>query len=100
MPEDELWIRISAFELDDPAAALPFTARLARENGWSRDFARRVVDEYRRFVFLAMKSGHPVTPSEEVDEAWRLHLCYSRSYWDGMCRGVLGRPLHHGPTEG
>lgn len=100
MPEDELWTRIRGFELDDADAALPFSARLARENGWSREFALRVVEEYRRFVFLAMKAGHPVTPSEEVDEAWHLHLCYTRSYWDGLCRGVLGRPLHHGPTQG
>jgi hypothetical protein len=41
-----------------------------------------------------------VTPSEEVDEAWHLHLCYTRSYWDRMCGGILGKPLHHGPTEG
>ena len=47
-----------------------------------------------------MKAGHPVTPSEEVDEVWHLHLCYTRSYWDRMCGVILGKPLHHGPTEG
>jgi hypothetical protein len=98
--KDELLMRLESFELDEAAAAFPFSARLARENGWSRGFARRVVGEYKRFVWLAMRAGHPVTPSEEVDEAWHLHLCYTRSYWDGMCRGILGKPLHHGPTEG
>lgn len=98
--KDELLLRLESFEIDEPGVAFPFSARLARENGWTRGFARRVVAEYKRFVWLALRAGHPVTPSEEVDEAWHLHLCYTRSYWDGMCREILGRPLHHGPTAG
>jgi uncharacterized protein (TIGR04222 family) len=74
--------------------------RLARENGWELAFARRVVDEYKRFVYLAMTAGHEVTPSDEVDQAWHLHLTYTRSYWDELCGKTLGRPLHHGPTRG
>ena len=100
-PENEaLLARIMAFEPDESGAQLPFTARLAREQGWTHVFAGRVVQEYKRFVALAMLSGHPVTPSEEVDQAWHLHLVYTRSYWHGLCRDVLGRDLHHGPTAG
>jgi uncharacterized protein (TIGR04222 family) len=29
-----------------------------------------------------------------------LHLTYTRSYWEDLCRDVLERPLHHGPTKG
>lgn len=98
--ERELWQRLAAFELDAVDAALPFSRRLARENGWSESFSRRAVEEYRRFVFLAMVAGHPVTPSDEVDQVWHLHLCYTRSYWEDLCGQVLPRPLHHGPTRG
>lgn len=98
--ERDLWHRIAAFEVGDASWELPFWKRLARENGWSREFALRVVDEYRKFVFLAMAAGHPVTPSDEVDQAWHLHMVYTRSYWDDLCAGTLGRPLHHGPTKG
>ncbi|WP_146443926.1 glycine-rich domain-containing protein [Botrimarina colliarenosi] len=98
--QSDLWRRLDAFQLDDPAASLPFSRRLARENGWDVGFARRVVDEYKRFVFLAMTAGHEVTPSDEVDQAWHLHLTYTRSYWGELCGAVLGRPLHHGPTKG
>ena len=35
-----------------------------------------------------------------MDQAWHLHLCYTRSYWDELCGEVLGAPLHHGPTRG
>ena len=98
--EQELYQRIEAFSIDAGGEALTFCSRLARENGWSPSFAARVIDEYKRFVFLAMVAGHPVTPSDQVDQAWHLHLTYTRSYWDQLCAGVLKRPLHHGPTQG
>jgi uncharacterized protein (TIGR04222 family) len=98
--QQDLWNRILAHRFDDPAARLTFTGRLARENGWPIGYAVRVVDEYRRFVFLAVTAGHAVTPSEDVDQAWHLHLAYTRDYWESFCRDVLGEPLHHGPTRG
>lgn len=100
LTDDPLWSKLEAFELDVSGDSLTFTRRLARENGWSPDFAGRVVEEYRRFLFVAMRAGHPVTPSDEVDQAWHLHLVYTHSYWDELCGEVLGRPLHHGPTRG
>ena len=97
---DPLWESIQNFEIGPSNAFLSFTDRLARENGWSSRFAGRVVEEYRRFCFLAMTAGHPVTPSEEVDQAWHLHLLYSENYWSDFCGGVMRRPLHHDPTRG
>lgn len=98
--QQALWDRIHAHRFDDPAARLTFTGRLARENGWTIGHAVRVVGEYRRFVFLAMTAGHAVTPSEDVDQAWHLHLAYTRDYWKTFCGDVLREPLHHGPTRG
>ncbi len=92
--------RIEAFELDEPGAKLPYTSRLAREQGWSHAYAARVIREYKRFLILAMEASHPVSPSEDVDQAWHLHLVYTRSYWQGLCRDVLGQDLHHEPTSG
>ncbi|MEM9379186.1 MAG: hypothetical protein AAGB93_04480, partial [Planctomycetota bacterium] len=99
VPED-LLARLEAFEFDAPGTTLTFAARLARENGWSRSRALRVLDEYRRFLVLACVADHVVTPSEDVDRAWHLHLTYTRSYWQDLCRDTLGRELHHEPTEG
>jgi hypothetical protein len=98
--QETLLAKILAFELDEPEAQLPFTARLAREQGWTHVFAGRVVEEYKRFVALAMLAGHPVTPSEQVDQVWHLHMVYTESYWQRLCRDVLGRDLHHRPTTG
>ncbi len=95
-----LWESVRTFDIDGEPRALTFAARLARENGWSVGFAERVVLEYKRFVFLAVTGTTPVTPSDQVDQAWHLHLTYTRSYWERFCGEVLRRPLHHEPTKG
>ena len=96
----DLLNRIQAFSFDEGECALPFAARLARENQWSDMHTERVISEYKRFIFLAMVAGHPVTPSDEVDQVWHLHLLYTRSYRERFCEQVLGRELHHDPTTG
>ena len=94
-----LWERISQYDFE-PDQPLNFTRRLARDKAWTIEFARGAVAEYRRFCFLAFAGAGVMTPSEEVDEVWHLHLTYTREYWEVWCGGVLGGPLHHDPTEG
>lgn len=94
------WERLERFQLNDNTAVFGFADRLARENGWTHRFTERVILEYKRFLLMSQHAGHPVTPSEEVDQVWHLHMVYTRSYWDKLCRDVLGRPLHHEPTAG
>ena len=96
----ELYDRIRSFRLDPEGATYTFAQRLAKENGWSAAHAARVIAEYRKFAFLAAAAGHPVSPPEAVDQAWHLHLIYTRSYWDEFCGKVLGTPLHHEPGTG
>ena len=98
--QQALWQRIRDFEIDAPGASFPFSSRLAHDKGWTPTYTARVVEEYRRFAFLAVAAGHGVTPSKAVDEAWHLHLLYTRNYWDGFCAETLGRPLHHNPSGG
>lgn len=98
--QTELYERIKSFSLDRPDASLSFSKRLARDNGWSLQYAQQAIEEYKRFAFLAVSSGHPVTPSDAVDQVWHLHLTYTRSYWEDFCSQVLQTPLHHEPTLG
>ena len=95
-----LWDRIAAHPIGGPASAQNFTRRLARENLWSIAHAEAVVQEYRRFCYLACTGGGEITPSDAVDQAWHLHLTHSRDYWLHFCPDVLRRPLHHGPGDG
>ena len=98
--ETLLWSKLESFSLDNPNDALTFSQRLARENGWPPLFTERVITEYKKFIFLCAISPHPVTPSDEVDQAWHLHLAYTKSYWNGLCKNILGKDIHHTPTEG
>ncbi|MEZ5919929.1 MAG: hypothetical protein R3C60_01120 [Parvularculaceae bacterium] len=99
MMRDSVLKRLEAFEFDDTNASFTFSMRLARENGWSVHFARRVVREYKRFAYLAVSGGIEATPSDEIDQAWHLHMTYTRNYW-GPFAEALGAPLHHEPTRG
>jgi hypothetical protein len=98
--ELQLWEKIKRFELDDPMSAYSFSDRLARENNWSVDYALDVIYEYKKFIFLQCIASHPLTPSDQVDQAWHLHLLYTRSYWIDLCENTLGKQIHHGPTKG
>lgn len=99
MHDPELWSRIAACHPDDVDADFAFSHRLARDNGWTISFAKRVITEYQRFAYLSRLGAGMVTPSDEVDQAWHLHLTYTRHYW-GPFKEALGGPLHHMPTKG
>ncbi|HEY0653055.1 MAG TPA: hypothetical protein VGD65_08000 [Chryseosolibacter sp.] len=98
--EQKLWDEICEFELDDDEAVYTFSDRLAKENQWTKGFALRAIDEYKKFIFLICTTHQPRTPSDEVDKVWHLHLLYTRSYWNDFFAGVLKREVHHGPTRG
>jgi len=98
--QPELLQKLEQFDIDGGRVSFSFAERLARDSGWTVEYAQRVIVEYKRFLYLAMTAGHPVTPSDEVDQAWHLHMVYTESYWIDLCGDVLGKPLHHGPTKG
>jgi hypothetical protein len=94
-----LWAALSAMRIEQPGSRR-FEEALAAKTRWELPFAERVVNEYRRFLYLAATVPFEVTPSQAVDEAWHLHLAYSRHYWDVLCARILQRPLHHVPGSG
>ena len=96
----ELYKRIQAFALDRPDSQLSFSQRLAKDNGWSSGYTQRAIEEYKKFIFLAVAAGHPVTPSDQIDQVWHLHLTYTRLYWQEFCPKILQTTLHHEPTRG
>ncbi len=92
--------RLWAHPLEHPDQGQDLARRLAMEQRWTLTQAKAAIEEYRRFCYLACVASHPVTPSEEVDAVWHLHLLHTRDYWEVFCPHVLQRPLHHGPTQG
>lgn len=95
-----LWSAIQQFPLDDPNAAITFSGKLSAKQKWSPTFTERVVEEYRKFIFLCCISPNGASPSQAVDEAWHLHLTYTKSYWIDLCKNTLGKDIHHYPSRG
>lgn len=100
MRDQILWKRIENFKIDRDNVDFNFTQRLARDNNWSLSFSGRVVEEYKKFIYLCCVGYGEITPSDEVDQAWHLHLTYTRSYWTDLCQETLKKELHHNPTKG
>lgn len=98
--ERELWNKIDDFEIDDVESSFSFSDRLARENDWSLEYSLRAIFEYKKFIFLICISNEGLTPSDEIDQVWHLHLLYTQSYWIELCKETLNRQIHHGPTKG
>jgi len=98
--EKDLWDKLSGFSPDEAGQAFKFSDRLARDNGWTKTYALAVVEEYKKFLFLCAITTTGVTPSDAVDQAWHLHLTYTRSYWTDLCRNILGKEIQHNPTKG
>jgi hypothetical protein len=99
-PELTLWNKIKHFQLDEPQVDFKFSDRLARENGWSIAYSLRVIEEYKKFIFLCCITDSGVTPSDPVDQAWHLHLTFTKSYWIDLCKNTLEKEIHHNPTKG
>ena len=97
--KDPIWLKIKSLQFDDNDAALTFSQRLARENRWAHWYALEVIEEYKKFLYIMAVSGHPVTPSVEIDQVWHLHLLYTRHYWEDFAKYMPFEP-HHGPTKG
>lgn len=99
MRDPALWERLRDYRFDDPDAEVPFSQKLQRSEGWTRRATARIIDEYRRFLYLATISDAKVTPSRKVDRVWHLHLTYTEDYWHRLC-AILGGELHHKPSTG
>jgi hypothetical protein len=78
------------------AATRAFASKLGRKLGWTPRFARRAIDEYRKFVYLGVVADFGVTPSKVIDQVWHEHLLFTKAYGE-FCRDVLGRPFEHYP---
>ena len=95
-----LWSAIQQFPLDDPNAEISFSRKLSAKQNWSPTFTDRVIEEYRKFLFLCCISPNGASPAQAVDEAWHLHLTYTKSYWIDLCKNTLNKDIHHHPSGG
>ena len=92
----ELWNKIIDYDFDSPMREYGFSTRLSNENYWTKNFTKKAILEYKKFMYLAAVSEMMVSPSEIVDVVWHQHLVFTQSYSD-FCR-VLGKQIQHVPS--
>jgi len=98
--QQRTWNELRPWDFGEPDAApgYSFVDKLARNTGWPVNHAKRVVEEFRKYVFiLACFAEEVLAPSADVDEAWHLALQFTRRY-ALMCERFLGEFKHHTPS--
>ncbi len=97
----QLWNRIENYSFDKFSdSSKNFTTKLCWEEKWTTAKARKLIQEYKRFVFLCCVLEDGASPSHDVDKVWHLHLTYTKEYWQVFCKDILQKDLHHYPSNG
>jgi hypothetical protein len=72
-----------------------FEQRLVDECNITDASAQRLVEEYRRFLYLKAIDGGTLSPSKRVDQAWHLHIATPGVEWTRFCNEVLKCQIEH-----
>lgn len=61
--------------------------------------ANKWILEYRKFLVMAYLTDKMISPSEQVDQVWHLHMTYTQHY-RAMCRTLIEHDFKHSPSAG
>jgi uncharacterized protein (TIGR04222 family) len=100
LPDAEAWARLCRWRPEQAAQRRHLVARVQARCGGTRDEALRLVEEYRRFLRILLARGGQACPSDAIDEIWHEHILDTREYFERFCPQILGRVIHHCPSEG
>jgi len=89
-----LWHRLEGYSFHERPLTRSLVDRLAEETGHSIDVCYTLVEEYRRFMYLAGSSAETLAPSPIVDMVWRMHTEDARAYYEDFCPRILGRTIY------
>jgi len=76
-----------------------YVNRLGQENNWDFIYTIRVIEEYKKFLFVYALDKKPISPPHPIDEAWHIHILYTKKYFEELTP-ILGKVLHHEPESG
>ncbi|MCA3554192.1 hypothetical protein [Aestuariivirga sp.] len=89
---DPLWLRLNLMNSEGLQAFAPLMDVMRRQMGQNAEMAQRAIEEYRKFLFLAMRAGHQVIPPGPVNDAWMLHLQNAQNYWEKLGQMIAEPP--------
>jgi hypothetical protein len=93
---DPLWLKLNLMNAEGLTAFAPLAAAMQRQLGYSSEAAEKIIEEYRRFLFLAMRAGHQVIPPGIVNDVWLMHIERVQDYWETLGGMISERPVAKG----
>ncbi len=93
---DPLWLKLNFLDLGANAAFQPFMQMMGQQTGWPMPMLGQVMEEYRKFLFLALRAGHPVTPPAMIEKVWSMHMQVAKNYWEQLGSLIAEQPTAQG----
>ena len=93
---DPLWLKLNMMNAQGMQAFAPMMQMMEQQMGASTEMAQRVIEEYRKFLFLAMRAGHQVIPPGIINDVWMMHLQQAQNYWETLGEMITERPVAQG----
>jgi hypothetical protein len=113
MTKQELWLRIKGYHFEHivptnmwdkiiemfggtDASTKAFADKISRKHKCSIAYAIKAVNEYKKFLYLAVISDFHVTPSQAIDKVWHEHILFTQAYGI-FCKEIIEYELNHHP---
>lgn len=93
---DPLWLKLNMMNAEGMQAFAPTMKMIEQQMGTSAEMGQRVVEEYRKFLFLAMRAGHQVIPPGVINDVWMTYMQNAQNYWENLGKMITERPLAGG----
>ena len=93
---DPLWLKLNLMGTQGAQSMAPFMDLVQKQMGMSSEMSARVIEEYRKFLFLAMRAGHQVIPPGAINDVWMLHMQNAQNYWENLGKMIAERPVASG----
>jgi hypothetical protein len=93
---DPLWLKLNMMNAEGLTAFAPLVQAMQAQMGHSAEAAQRIIEEYRKFLFLAMRAGHQVIPPGVVNDVWLMHMESVQDYWEALGGMISERPIAQG----
>ena len=93
---DPLWLKLNVMGMQGAQNLAPVMEMMQKQMGWTSEMAQRVIEEYRKFLFLAMRAGHQVIPPGVINDVWMQHMQNAQNYWEQLGQMITAKPVAGG----
>ena len=93
---DPLWLKLNMMNAQGLQAFAPVMKMVEQQMGANAETSARIIEEYRKFLFLAMRAGHQVIPPGTINDVWMMHMQNAQNFWENLGQMITERPVAGG----